>query len=157
VIQSLPTPPGCLDLRFAMLLLLSLGLLGCGSSTTHDVRGKVTIQDTPLKQADIRYAFANDPEKVTYVGISNDDGQYILDTVGREGLPPGTYTVTVTWYTHLNNQPFANAEEAQALKETGQVLKHVGTFTREVTLGSNTIDLDLSKTKITSTRPGSEG
>ena len=77
-----------------MFCLCALLLQGCGNQVA--VSGKVTFSDgSPLTRGEVRF------QTSTFMASGNiqPDGSYILSSLGKDdGIPAGTYTVTVTAY-----------------------------------------------------------
>ena len=84
----------------AGLSLVALLLPGCGSDplgTLYPVTGKVTLDDEPLKDAQI--SFVADKDKGNNAPVSPfgkcKDGSYTLTSQDKPGAPAGTYKVVV--------------------------------------------------------------
>ncbi len=93
--------------RFRSAFTTTLGLAvalvaGCGDKSSlgslHDVKGKVTIDGTPMTAGSVRFV----PDKAKGnqaghepVGVIGSDGSYSLSTAGKTGAPAGWYKVTV--------------------------------------------------------------
>lgn len=78
---------------------------GCGDDsgvgTTYPVRGKVSINNEPLKASTTVILFKPNVERGNKTpfepaGAVDQDGNYSLATKGRQGAPPGWYKVIVT-------------------------------------------------------------
>jgi hypothetical protein len=89
----------------AAAVLSTLLASGCGDGsgvgTTYPVRGKVTLNNEPLKAATTIILFkpnAARGNKTPFepAGTVDEDGNYIVLTKGRPGAPPGWYKVAVT-------------------------------------------------------------
>ncbi len=87
---------------------ISLGLLalavasGCGQSqpweTAYPTKGVVTHKGKPVKDAEIRFFPVDEkyPESVRPWARSNENGEFVVSTYGRDdGAPGGEYKVTV--------------------------------------------------------------
>lgn len=79
----------------------SLILLGCSDRPRQlvPVKGRVLVGDRPLRQGIV--TFYPDVEKgntgkFAPKGIIQEDGSYVLKTMGKEGAPVGWYRVTIT-------------------------------------------------------------
>ena len=96
--------------------LLSLPLIGCGSSTGPllSVEGKVTVDDKALPNGSVAFhpdeAKGNKSKKVASAEIT--DGSYRLFTDGKPGAPAGWYKVTVAAQTQVDSD---KAELAKSL------------------------------------------
>jgi predicted small lipoprotein YifL len=84
-----------------LTLLVSLAA-GCGQEGPEllPVDGAVTLDDQPLPEAQIN--FIPDPTNPVVTpgeAVSNEDGSYRASYMGRGGLAPGRYKVTVQKFT----------------------------------------------------------
>ena len=73
-------------------VLLSVALLGCNSN--HTLGGKVTFSDdgAPVPHGIVTFSTS----QFQSVGAIRSDGSYVVGTMKLDdGIPPGTYTVTV--------------------------------------------------------------
>ena len=88
----------------AAALLLALAAPGCGDDgvgKTYPVRGKVTLDGTPLSAKTGTVLFKPDAARGNAssfepAGTVDPDGNYTLLTKTRRGAPPGWYKVVVT-------------------------------------------------------------
>jgi hypothetical protein len=83
-----------------LLLPLVLGaLVGCaGGKNQVPVKGKVTLNGTPLASGSVSYhpdEAKGTRSQVLAVGPINEQGEYALSASNKEGCPPGHYKVTV--------------------------------------------------------------
>jgi hypothetical protein len=73
---------------------LLMALSGCGDQSVP-AKGTVTWEDgTPISGASIRLV-PKEAGKPDAVGGSDKDGQFTLNTQGKDGAPPGEYTAVV--------------------------------------------------------------
>ena len=75
----------------ASLAALLLG--GCGGPYDATVSGAVKLQGNPLPRATV--AFIPDNPGASAYGMTDAQGNYVVRTGREEGLPAGTYTVSV--------------------------------------------------------------
>jgi hypothetical protein len=92
----------------AAVVLLFLGLTGCGDSIGHTVpvKGKVTVDGKALSKGSV--TFWPNKEKGNNSqheagGQISEDGSYEVYTKGKAGIPPGHYKVTVVAQTDADN------------------------------------------------------
>ncbi len=79
------------------LLFAITPLLGCGDQQTKTirVRGVITLDDKPVKQAAVLFSPQAGGRPAT--GITNEMGEFDLQTFGpSDGALPGTHIVTIT-------------------------------------------------------------
>ncbi len=76
-----------------VLGLVALGVAGCGNELESTVSGRVTFDGKPVPQAIIVFHPTQGP--VAY-GLSDDDGNYNIQTASHAGLLKGAYTVSVS-------------------------------------------------------------
>ncbi|HEV3143780.1 MAG TPA: carboxypeptidase-like regulatory domain-containing protein [Gemmataceae bacterium] len=94
--------------EIAVVLLLSLGV-GCQKTANsqmplHPVRGVVTKDGKPIKEAFVRFVAEPENQKLTINAMTDAEGKYELKTLFVEGAtnekkpgaPEGTYAVYVT-------------------------------------------------------------
>jgi hypothetical protein len=75
--------------------------LGCGDSagTLVLVKGYIKVDDRPLRQGIVTFypdVEKGNTSKFAPKGIIQEDGSYVLKTMGKEGAPVGWYRVTIT-------------------------------------------------------------
>jgi hypothetical protein len=75
-----------------LAILGAVGLTGCGSSLTA-VNGIVTVDDKPVANAIV--AFAPKGQGSSGAGTTNAEGKYTISSVLGNGLPEGSYKITV--------------------------------------------------------------
>lgn len=74
-------------------LSLATCLMGCGGDKKlYPVEGVVTLDGDPLEGATVTFT----REGATASGLTSASGKFKLLTAGQEGVPEGTYKVTVT-------------------------------------------------------------
>jgi hypothetical protein len=124
-----------------------LTITGCGGVYDASVRGKVTLDDTPVPRGTVSFSPVG-AGPAAYGQIQND-GSYTLRTGREEGIPPGLYQVTV-----VANEP-ASQERTESggppppgAPITPPWYKSSQTSGLEFTVepGKNTIDIPLSST-----------
>ena len=92
-----------------LLCLCVLLLQGCGNQVS--VKGRVTFPDgKPLTRGEVRF---QTPSFVA-TGDIQPDGTYVLGSRGaNDGIPKGTYTVTVSAYEDAGSTAGMSAEDAK--------------------------------------------
>ena len=80
-------------IQLAAVLATSLTLVGCGGTYNASVSGLATLDGSPLPSGSIAF-IPDQPGPTSYAAILND-GTYVVNTGREEGLPSGSYTVTV--------------------------------------------------------------
>lgn len=115
---------------------------GCGSGNVR-VSGAVTKRGQPLPGAEVVFQLEGDPEEMVFYGTAGTTGRYLLEGRGMDGLPPGKYQVTVTWYTQPDGKPLPAGEIGDSMKQSGRVKRHQSKFQREVGASQN-FDLELT-------------
>ncbi len=61
------------------------------------MKGSVTSKGEPLPGAVVMMFLDGDDLGQTATGVTGEDGVFSISTGTGVGIPPGTYTVTVTW------------------------------------------------------------
>ncbi len=81
---------------FAVLSLLGIALVGCGSGgpTLAPVKGKVTYRNEPVSGATVSFVPVEQGQPA--IGVTDAAGQYTLNTTGKAGAGLGKYRVSVT-------------------------------------------------------------
>lgn len=127
------------------LLCLALGIIGCGTPVGQ-VTGKVTHHGSPVAEAQLvfRSTAKSDDQ---FFGLSDQNGTYHVSYRTYQGLPVGDYEVTVTWHTLPGGKPLPPGETGRVLKETGKAVKHEVVFQKQISRGTNAIDLELNDGK----------
>ena len=79
---------------------VGLSLAGCGSRgpVVHFVEGIVTLDGAPLGGADVGFSGATPGGGLSAVGLTREDGTFVLNAVGAQpgrGTTAGDYVVTV--------------------------------------------------------------
>lgn len=80
--------------RYCVLFCCCL-LLGCGSSKTYDVQATVTLDGTPLAEAEVTFVPLWGKAKRA-VGNTDQEGMVTFKTDERDGILPGSYTVIMS-------------------------------------------------------------
>ena len=87
-------------LRFLALIVLVLGVVGCGSDGLKrvPVRGKLTAKGQALGGAVIQFLPTGSTKGEGGIGRSDDDGNFTLtgSRAGEQGVVPGEYKVRVS-------------------------------------------------------------
>jgi len=79
------------------LLILAFLLAGCGGPQLVKVTGKVMINGKAAEGAVLLF-HPNDANNLfVSTATTNSDGTYTVVTDMQDGIPPGTYKVTLTW------------------------------------------------------------
>lgn len=90
-----------------VLLVACLALPGCGGVYDATLSGSVTLDDKPLDRGTITFRpVSPGPPSIARI---ESDGSYRVNTGSEEGLPSGSYSVTVK----------ANEPPASAMSEDG--------------------------------------
>ena len=92
------SPSARRPVRAAALALVLILVAGCDGGGLQTVKGKVTVDGSPLTTGSVR--FVPDTAKgnkatAEPAGEIGSDGTYALSTNGQPGAPPGWYKVTV--------------------------------------------------------------
>jgi hypothetical protein len=77
---------------FVLTCLSTLALVGCGSKRVP-VNGTVTMDGKAVAGASV--VFTSEDGKVTAAGQTDESGNFALTYLNEEGVPPGSYKVTV--------------------------------------------------------------
>ena len=124
---------------FCVVILACLTVTGCGGGGFVPAGGKVTFDDgTPVGGGGIAF------QTSTFMadGRINPDGTFTLSSLKPgDGLPPGTYTVTVGWSEYDAN------ERTVYLVDPSFGNPNTTTLKAEVTKGRNNFDFVVSKPK----------
>jgi hypothetical protein len=116
--------------RFALLLLIAPAFAGCGEDLgymlpVHPTAGKIASKGRPVKNAIVRF-HPVDPKSVelpagkkgpiiVLTTSTNADGEFVMSTYYTgDGIPAGTYTVTVAPRIVTGNADAAPAPSADA-------------------------------------------
>jgi len=86
-----------LGFRVLGVSLITCVLIGCDSKVMVPMKGSVTSQGKPLPGAMVMMFLDGDERGQTATGVTGEDGVFSISTGVDVGIPPGTYTVTVTW------------------------------------------------------------
>jgi hypothetical protein len=98
-------PRACVFFFRAAFPLILVLMVGCGDDSgvgkTYPVEGKVTVDGVPLAVESTTILFKPDAARgntSTFepVGTVDDAGNYLMETRGKRGAPPGWYKVIVT-------------------------------------------------------------
>jgi hypothetical protein len=132
------------DLRFLLLFILAL-FIGCNKG--NFVTGKVTFPDgSPLTRGEVIFAT---PSFVA-AGMIHPDGTYsIRANNSKEGIPSGTYSVTVKSYEDIQENPngiMENLKPAKSFIDTKYTSPATSGLTCEVT-GTMTFDINVEPFK----------
>jgi hypothetical protein len=124
--------------------LLLAAWSGCGGSYDSSVRGTATLNQAPLQNGTV--TFVNQASGPSAYGLIESDGSYSVMTGREEGLPSGSYVVTVA----ANKESIPSAKPGQPPTPGKPItpawyrdpaktpLKYT------VTPGKNTINLELT-------------
>ena len=139
-------------MTWALLVSACVGLSGCGGPPSGQLTGKVTDNGNPVSGAELEFASTTNPDDL-FRGSSGSDGTYAIDYRALEGMPPGTYKVTVRHYTLPGGKPLPQGEEAEGFDYIGEgkAVLRSAVFDQAVSDGSNEIDFELTKGR----KPGS--
>jgi hypothetical protein len=102
--------------QLAAALLVTV-MLGCGSGApkvnTVPVSGTVTLDGKPLKQAVVKFydvTGKNNPSS----GTTDDNGKFSLGFASYKGAIPGSYKVTVEYFTDMEGKEIVPKEGTDA-------------------------------------------
>jgi hypothetical protein len=135
-----------------MKLLLSLlaavcliGIVGCGGVYDSTVTGIVTLDGNPLPRGTVAFNPENGPPAY---GQINSTGEYAVMTGREEGLPAGSYVVTV-----VSNEAPTELGKDGAPPPAGKPItppwyrsKQTSGLNYSIEAGSNEINIELSST-----------
>lgn len=128
-------------IRLAALALGTLALAGCGSSTSAEVSGLVTVDGKALETGTV--TFTTQDGSVQAAGQIGTDGRYTV-AGGEQGLPPGEYVATVNAAVVVESE----SGEAEAAPKLLVPIKYSDASTSDLKFtlkaGSQTIDLPLT-------------
>lgn len=103
-------------LRFLSLLLATLLLTGCGGSNLQPLTGTVTLDGKPLADAAISFIPVEGGRPAS--GNSDADGKFtIASYTAGDGLPPGSYKVTIVKINTKKQAQAAVSEEGDQTPE----------------------------------------
>ncbi len=140
--------------RIVLWALPFVACLGCGGSTAGQVEGRVTLNESPVTGAALRFVAADNQDHV-FVGASGENGKYQIDYRTFEGLPPGKYQIVVTVSLLPGGVPFPPGERGDSLRAEGKLVETMYEFEQDIAAGSNEINLELNQGKKTPTKPRS--
>jgi hypothetical protein len=131
-------------LRFLLLFILAF-FIGCNKG--NSVTGKVMFPDgSPLTRGEVTFST---PSFVA-AGMIQPDGTYSIRANNmKEGIPAGTYSVTVKAYEDIQANPDGIMEDikpAKSLIDTKYTLPATSGLTCEVT-GTTTFDINVEPFK----------
>lgn len=100
------------------LLVLGLTLIGCGKGgpTLVPVTGSVTVDGKPANGATLIFHPTDKEMKLIPAATTDESGKFKLATSAQEGVPVGSYDVTVTW-----PDPSVQPTPAQKLQGLGEL------------------------------------
>ncbi len=79
---------------------LALGLLmvagGCSGGSGTVVKGKVLMDGQPLSQAEVVLAAKDKPGPGSYMGKTDEQGNFEIKSFGQNPIKPGSYRVLVS-------------------------------------------------------------
>ncbi len=130
----------CNKLAFSVFYIF---LTGCGGIYDSSVTGLITLDGAPLPRGTV--CFNPDADGPSAYGLIQSDGKYTLATGREEGLPSGSYTVTV-----IANEPSV-AKVAGAIPTPGKPItprwyrsKNTSPLKYSLEPGTNQIDMQLT-------------
>jgi hypothetical protein len=122
-----------------------LGTVGCGGVYDSSVSGVVTLDGNPLPRGTVAF---NPATGAPAYGQINPSGEYTVMTGREEGLPPGSYVVTVV----ANEAPTEMGKDG-APPPAGKPItprwyrsKETSGLNFNIEAGSNQIDIALTST-----------
>lgn len=132
-----------------------ISALGCSSTMSGDeraegpppvtVRGTIRVKGKPLAHAVVTFLPASGPAVGT--GETDEEGKYTLSSMGRPGLPPGEYKVSVSYLLSAEGEP-------QGLGPRGALVQPPGMLSAKEQLPAEYADLGRT---ILAAKVGSEG
>jgi hypothetical protein len=141
VTYSVDWPRGLRGLAVVAVVLI---VTGCGGPYDASVTGVATLDGSPIPRGTVKY-IPNGAGPSAY-GLIEEDGSYTLMTGREDGLPSGSYTVTVV--ANEKSIPSANpsAPPTPGKPITPPWYRTESTSGLNVTVqpGSNEINLELS-------------
>lgn len=141
---------------FGLLTVLVPLLSGCGGGgESVKIKGKVTLNDHPLGNADLQFFPPGNTEVSSFAGKSKDDGTYEVIVPPTTKLAIGTYKVTVTKYEAKTGKSKVNTEgmDITQLKMAGLAVNSLPSnyatakstsLTADIKPGEVTADLKLN-------------
>lgn len=130
--------------------LIAVCAAGCGSDelALHETGGVVTWKGEPLPEATVTFTSDKAPAAI---GMTNEKGEFELNTLGRDGAAAGTYGVAIT--AMKDSRPIS-PEEAQTIRteELNKIRKSVipAKYSHPRTSGlSQTVTDDPSRNRFT--------
>jgi hypothetical protein len=103
---------------FASVVAVGLSLTGCGNGgpSLVQVTGSVTVDGKPANGATLIFHPTDKEAKLIPAATTDDSGKFKLATSAQEGIPEGSYDVTVTW-----PDPSVQPTPAQKLQGLGEL------------------------------------
>lgn len=83
-------------MRTIVSSLALLALLGCGGGGADHVKGKVTLDGQPLKNALVAFIPMEGTKGVGGNGVTDADGAFTIKTPRGEAIEPGEYRVVIS-------------------------------------------------------------
>jgi len=127
--------------RIVALLVCVLGsLIGCGKGgpSLVQVTGSVTVDGKPANGATVIFHPTSQDVKLIPAATTDEGGKFKLATSAKEGVPVGSYDVTVTW-PDPSVQP-TPAQKLQGLGEPGPDLLN-GKYAKK---GASGLKIDIT-------------
>ena len=128
--------------RCCLLVLLVGVSLTSGCTKKVKVTGRVLDQGKPVPNAQLRWVHEDDS---VASGVSDANGNYILESSGKPEIAIGHYNITVIWYQTPEGKPLAGGEEGGAGK--AKAVQVNATMILEVTPTSTQLDIDVTHRK----------
>jgi len=129
---------------------------GCGGSYDASVHGIASLDNKPLTTGTVKF----NPEQSgpSGYGIIDNNGAYSIMTGREEGLPAGSYVVTVV--SNELSKPNANPSLPPAIGKPITPVWYRDPSTSplkyNVESGSNTIDLEMTTKQVPGTKPAAK-
>jgi hypothetical protein len=132
------------------LLLLALGLTGCGNGLSR-VSGRITLDGKPLTSGqNVVVTVLFYPESgrgAPGAGLADSNGNYFVSTGSQKGLPPGNYVVTLS-ASEYTPPPGGGMPSRKLLTPPRYANPKLSGLRTEVKPGSNTYDIQLSSSDV---------
>jgi len=109
-----------LRVSWTIVVIVAVGLSGCGSSDGHpdrvDAGGTVTYNDEPVAGAQVVFRVKGGHAATA---VTDEDGQFILSTFGQQdGAIPGEHTATVVKTTKVElDDPSSDPGNSNTMEE----------------------------------------
>jgi hypothetical protein len=105
--------------KFVVGIAVCAGLLGCGSGASLvPAKGKVVYQGQPVAGANVTFV---PKEGTPAIGVTDANGEFTVNTVGKPGLPAGLYKVGVTKFSSTGTNASMTPEDMVKMQAGGKM------------------------------------